>query len=256
MSAYAERAAPGWVAGPVACLWSNVATGGTILPDACVDLLHAPGIGTFVAGPDTRPVTGGGDPATGAITGLRLRPGHAGAALGVPAHEMRDRRVWLDDIWGRAGRELTARLDDAPTTAARQALLAAAVARRRGQADPIALGAVALLAQDPGLRIAAVAAELAVSERHLLRRLRAAVGYGPKTLARILRFQRLLALAQAGTVNLADLALSAGYADQPHMTGEVTRLAGAPPTAVLGIAHARGDAELVRSVPDGLRVAV
>jgi hypothetical protein len=56
-------------------------------------------------------------------------------------------------------------------------------------------------------------------------------------------------------VNLADLALSAGYADQPHMTGEVTRLAGAPPTAVLGIAHARGDAELVRSVQDGSRAA-
>ena len=34
------------------------------------------------------------------------------------------------------------------------------------------------------------------------------------------------------------------------MTTEVSRLAGAPPTAVLGVAHARGDAQLVRSFQD------
>jgi AraC-like DNA-binding protein len=57
-----------------------------------------------------------------------------------------------------------------------------------------------------------------------------AVGYGPKTLARILRFRRLQALAPAP---LAELALDAGYADQAHMTAEVTRLAGVPPVRFL-----------------------
>ena len=37
---------------------------------------------------------------------------------------------------------------------------------------------------------------LGVSERQLRRRFADAVGYGPKTLARVLRFQRFLALAR------------------------------------------------------------
>lgn len=252
MSAYAERPAPAWIAGPVACLWTTVSDGeGTVFPDACVDLVHVEGLGAFIAGPDTTPVRAPVVGARAAVTGLRLRPGHAAAALGLPADELRDGRVGLDDVWGRAGTELATRLDAAATAGERHALLAAAVARRATPPDPLALQTVALLARRPERRVADVAAELAVSERHLLRRLRAAVGYGPKTLARIIRFQRLLALAERGTDSLAGLALAAGYADQPHMTGEVTRLAGAPPTSVLGIAHARGDLELVRSVQDG-----
>jgi AraC-like DNA-binding protein len=242
MSAYAERAAPPPFASAVACLWSTVATGsGPILPDACADLIWIDGAGAFVAGPDTGP----GQTASGLVTGVRLRTGQAAAVLGVPADELRDRRVPLDDVWGRAGAELAGRLEEAPSIAARQELLAGAVARRAQPADPLALAAVAMLAADPERRIGDLARELAVSERHLLRRVRAAVGYGPKTLARVLRFQRLLALAQRGGGSLADLALTAGYADQPHMTGEVTRLAGAPPTEVLGVAAPRGDAVLV-----------
>jgi AraC-like DNA-binding protein len=241
---YAEWAPPPWIAEPVACVWSTHATGsGGVLPDACVDLIHVEGRGTFVAGPDTTP----GPPATGPVAGVRLRPGHAAAVLGVPAAELRDRRPAIEDVWGRDGAELSRRLDEAPD---RHALLVETVARRAAEADPIALGAVALLALDPGRRVADLATELAVSERHLLRRVRAAVGYGPKTLARVLRFQRLLALAEVGAGSRAELALAAGYADQPHMTGEVRRLAGAPPTAVLGIARARGDAGLVRSLQD------
>jgi AraC-like DNA-binding protein len=235
---YAERPAPAWIAGPVACVWSTVATGdGPILPDACVDLIHVEGRGTFVAGPDTGPA----HPAIGSVAGVRLRPGHVAAVLGVPAAELRDRRVWLDELWGQRGAELARRVDDAPSTSARLRLLAEALARRATPADPIALGAVTLLSQDPARRVADVAAQLAVSERHLLRRMRDAVGYGPKTFARILRFQRLLALAEARADSLADLAFSAGYADQPHMTSEVRRLAGAPPREVLGVARARGD---------------
>ena len=239
---YAERPAPAWIAGPVACVWRTVATGdGAILPDACVDLIHVEGRGTFVAGPDTRPA----EPAVGTVAGVRLRPGHAAAVLGIPAPELRDRRVGLDELWGSRGAELTRRVDDAPSTTARIGLLAEAVARRAAPPDPLVLGAVTLLSQDPGRRIADVAAQLAVSERHLLRRVRAAVGYGPKTLARIVRFQRLLALAETSAEGLADLALAAGYADQPHMTGEVRRLAGAPPRSVLGVARARGDRQLM-----------
>jgi transcriptional regulator GlxA family with amidase domain len=75
-----------------------------------------------------------------------------------------------------------------------------------------------------------------LGERQLRRRFLAGVGYGPKTLARVLRFQRLLALLRApgGPPSLAEAAIRTGYADQAHMTAECTRLAGRSPGALLG----------------------
>jgi AraC-like DNA-binding protein len=56
----------------------------------------------------------------------------------------------------------------------------------------------------------------------------------PKTLDRILRFQRFLGLArQSAEPRLADLAFEAGYSDQAHLTREVRRLSGFSPATVL-----------------------
>jgi AraC-like DNA-binding protein len=49
----------------------------------------------------------------------------------------------------------------------------------------------------------------------------------------VLRFQRFLALAETADGDLAQLAFTAGYADQAHLTRECTRLAGLPPAALL-----------------------
>jgi transcriptional regulator GlxA family with amidase domain len=80
--------------------------------------------------------------------------------------------------------------------------------------------------------VAAISRRLAVSERHLRRRFLTAVGYGPKTLDRVLRLQRFLALAPraaAGPGGLAGLAAEVGYADQPHLSRDCARLAGVSP---------------------------
>jgi AraC-like DNA-binding protein len=49
-------------------------------------------------------------------------------------------------------------------------------------------------------------------------------------LQRVLRFRRLQALPRAP---LVELALDAGYADQAHMTAEVSELAGISPVRFL-----------------------
>jgi AraC-like DNA-binding protein len=97
--------------------------------------------------------------------------------------------------------------------------------------DPLARAA-ALGMASPGARVDELGATLGVSERQLRRRFAEAVGYGPKTLARVLRFQRFLALARSGD-DLARLALTAGYADQAHLTRETRRLAGRTPLELL-----------------------
>jgi AraC-like DNA-binding protein len=57
-----------------------------------------------------------------------------------------------------------------------------------------------------------------------------AFGYGPKTLDRVLRLQRFLALGRAEpAAGLARLAADAGYADQAHLGHECRALAGATP---------------------------
>jgi AraC-like DNA-binding protein len=57
-----------------------------------------------------------------------------------------------------------------------------------------------------------------------------AFGYGLKTLARIRRMRRALALLSAGTPQ-AEAAFRAGYADQPHLGREIRALTGAPPSS-------------------------
>ena len=61
-----------------------------VLPDGCMDLIAMNG-DIVVAGPDTAPVITArdGDP----YVGLRFRPGILPRLLGVPAREIRDRRV-------------------------------------------------------------------------------------------------------------------------------------------------------------------
>jgi transcriptional regulator GlxA family with amidase domain len=83
-------------------------------------------------------------------------------------------------------------------------------------------------------QVAGLSDVLGLSERQLRRRFDTAVGYGPKTLHRVLRFRRVLAqLSQTGpATDLADLAIQTGYADQAHLTRETTRLAGRPPAVL------------------------
>ncbi len=219
------------VASPVvACTWertTTVAAGEVrVVPDACVDLIWS-GEGLSIAGPDTmaRVVT----LAAGAsIVGVRLRPGVAGAVLRVPASELCDCTLDAADVLGR---DVSARLLEALAAGvdAHALLLRAVQERGVRELDPLVGAAVAALGQ-PRARVSVVAAELGVSARQLQRLVSSAAGYGPKLLARILRFQRLQALAPAP---LLELALEAGYADQAHMTAEVTLLAGLSPVRFL-----------------------
>jgi len=225
--AYRELLAPPELAHVVRCLWvrDGTAEETIVTPDGCVDVIVRGGR-AVVAGPDTGPVAVRLD-AGEVVTGVRMRPGAAGAALDVPADAVRDRRVALEDLWGRAGREAAARAEEDPyalVDALRGRLAAAAP-------DPRVLAAAARLARMPETPVPALAAAVGLGERQLRRRFAAAVGYGPKTFARVARFRRALALIRAGEP-LATAAAAAGYADQAHMTRELAALAGRTPAAL------------------------
>ena len=227
---YVERASR--LAGAV--VWSRVLSGagpavGPVLPDGCMDLLWTEGR-LLVAGPDTRAYVPGGVP--GGWAGVRFYPGTAPAFLGVPAHELRDQRVDLADLWPASEvRRLTARIDAAgdPGSALEEVALGRAAAAQ--PPDPLLREVVAAL--NAGRPVGAVADELGLSARQLHRRSLAAFGYGPKTLYRVLRLQRAIGLARGG-VPFAETAVRAGFADQAHLARDVRELAGMPLRELLG----------------------
>ncbi|MEU1779717.1 MULTISPECIES: helix-turn-helix domain-containing protein [Streptomyces] len=211
---------------PGAVVWTQGAEGGddavTVLPDGCMDLLWTEGR-LLVAGPDTRAYRHGLG-AQGPWVGVRFFPGTAPGLLGVPAHELRDRRVELADLWsGAEVRRLIERVDSAGDPAVALEELALRLAAGAPPPDPLLRAVVASLVA--GRSVAATAESVGLGARQLHRRALTAFGYGPKTLARVLRLQRALALVRAG-VPFAETAALAGFADQAHLARDVREFTG------------------------------
>jgi AraC-like DNA-binding protein len=224
----------------IACTWERTAppdqAAARILPDGCVDLIWRDG-DLMVAGPDRghflSPLRPGAR-----VAGVRLRPGMAGLVLGLPASELRDSRVGLEEVWGRDGAELDERLGLAAAPRKRRSILEDTVRSRlsrAGDPDPLIVAAARALGR-PGARVGELGFRLGLSERQLRRRFADAVGYGPKTLDRVLRFQRFLALGTriTATEGLARLAADLGYSDQAHLSRDCLQLSGLTPTALIG----------------------
>ncbi len=252
-SSYRELAPRGELTDLLACGWSQTVGGSghaqRVLPDGCVDVVLLDG-SLLVAGPATRAQVVALAPSS-EVVGVRFRPGAAAALLGLPLSELRDRDVPLAELWGRdAAERLEEELAGASVSAGAGAgavagavgrvrvLERALLARRRDAPGPDATVAAAarVVAAGPGeLRVGALGDALGVSERQLRRRFRAAVGYGPKTLARVLRFQRFATAGwSAGAdVSLARLAADVGYADQAHLARDCRELAGVAPSVLL-----------------------
>ena len=203
-----------------------------ILPDGCIDLVWREGR-LLIIGPDTGAWTSGVPPGE-TVVGLRMRPGIGGSVLGLPASELRDARAEAVDVWGRAGSDLAKRVGEESDPEGRRALLASALTKRLAdveRTDSLVLAASRRLGF-PGSRVTELADALGISDRQLRRRFHDAVGYGPKTLDRILRFQRFVARAPAvisGDEDLARIAADLGYADQAHLSRDSVRLSGLTP---------------------------
>jgi AraC-like DNA-binding protein len=166
--------------------------------------------------------------------------------LGLPLRELTNLEVELEDVLGAAfTRELVERLATAPGWAERFALLDATIAAKLAEAPgpaPLVDWAWRRLRESDGrLAVRALAAEIGCSRRHLVAQFHEQLGLPPKTLARVLRFNRAVDLLQRddGT-RFGEIALDCGYYDQAHLNRDFRAFAGDPPTAFLA-----------RRLPDG-----
>jgi AraC-like DNA-binding protein len=224
----------------LACVWSETVPRDAsperkrILPDACIDIVWPAGEAPSLAGPDTGPVLAEMAPGT-TIVGARFRPGRAPDVLRVSAAELRDTQPELAAVWGARGVRRLAESDASGAIEAMAVELQREIAGRLGdeRADPLVPAALAWAARRGPDALTGLTSALDVGERQLRRRVEERFGYGPTMLRRVVRLQRLLALAARHPWSLAELADAAGYADQAHMTRECRRLTGLTPARLL-----------------------
>lgn len=169
--------------------------------------------------------------AAGAGLPSTLTPG----VFGVPASELVDRIVPLQDLWTPGGVErLFASLSRLDIRRCLSALKDELVARTGRPGGPEIVGQTAsrLIKVHAGrVSIDDMARSHGLSRQQFARRFCAAAGLPPKLFARIARFQALVhALLSTDVSQWASVSPAAGFYDQAHMINEFRAFAGSPPT--------------------------
>ncbi|MGH9279602.1 MAG: helix-turn-helix domain-containing protein [Acidimicrobiales bacterium] len=165
---------------------------------------------------------------------IELTPLAARALLGVPAVAVWNTSIEARDILGPAATELWERLNETPGWAARfrvcDEVLGRLVLEARDVNAQVRQAWRRLETSGGTASVAAVAADVGWSRRHLADRFTGEFGLSPKQAARVMRFERARRLlARPDRPALADVAATCGYYDQPHLNRDFVDLAGCPP---------------------------
>ena len=220
----------------------------SVLPDGCIDIIFNFGeplrrvtgnkvfinrLPWYVIGAMTHPVeiqsAGGAD-----ILGIRFNPGYARSFFITPARELTDLSPALQDLWGNSGAELGYQLAETKGLQARINILDQELLRRYQQAEKpsnrIKLAVSTLLQSGGQMKVASIASQCGISVRHLGRQFEDAVGLSPKLFARIVRFQKVIAMAkQAPRPDWLTSVFVAGYYDQSHLIKDFREFAQSSP---------------------------
>jgi AraC-like DNA-binding protein len=217
---------------------SGIARQTAVVPDASADLIWFDG-NLLVAGPD-RQVSFESVPPGTTVVGLRFQPGAVAMWLDMPASEIVGQRIRLDSFRTGRAQELIDSIGDAREPEVIAKRLESALAKMAGNFEAPDHSSRIILKSVRQIRAAKpsitreLTSILGISERSLRRHCEQAFGYGAKTLDRVLRMQHFLALARTRpALGLANLAGTAGYADQPHLNREALRLTGLTPKTIL-----------------------
>jgi AraC-like DNA-binding protein len=192
----------------------------------------------FYSGPSERYIVTETDGAQEGIVVELTLPG-ARRLLSRPLDELRDRMIALSDLLGPRAGDILGRIIEAPSPAARLALVEAAIEARiaeagdRGTRDLERAWNVQH-ASGGQVPITELADAVGCSRKHLSVRFDREFGMPPKLLARIMRFDRAMRIVRLGELtSWSDLAAQCGFADQAHMAREFVAFTGDPPTALL-----------------------
>jgi len=167
------------------------------------------------------------------VFSIRFSPVGFRAMFGIPARLLRDRAVEAELVLGQEIVEIHEQL--ATVEPARWESVAERYLLKRirfldvSAESRIAGQAAAAMQRSRGMvSVAEVAAESALSTRHLERAFQEQVGVSPKVFGRLLRLDHALELAGSGS-NWAEVASACGYFDQSHLVRDFRAMTGATP---------------------------
>lgn len=165
------------------------------------------------------------------LVGVRFRQWGAWPLLGAPMHELAEDHHDLDGVVdSTASAELTDRLLHASSDQERWSLLDGFFLRRLDSLRPTRpLLAASIHAAGS---VADAVARSGLSHRRFIELFRREMGLTPRDYLRLRRFRTAYELAVANPTDGADIAFSAGYADQSHWILECRKHVGLSPTAL------------------------
>jgi AraC-like DNA-binding protein len=220
-----------------------------VLPDGCMDIIlsfPAPAAepeSAMVVGTMTRALVLDASTAPPSYVGVRFRPARAAAFLSLPASEITNLRVSLDELWPDA-EEVREALADGSSVRERvrafdrvltARLSPSAVADNQRDVDEAVRR---IVVAGGSLGLTRLGPSLGVSRQHLARRFAQLVGVSPKVFARVVRLgrvvERVRAAAPGEHINWSMLALELGYYDQAHLIDEFREMTGVTPGAWVG----------------------
>ena len=172
--------------------------------------------------------------------GVHFKPWGLAPFLPMPAVELCDRPVTMEQIWGRpAVAELRDRLATADGPQEMLTLLEQELLRRLCETAGLRLvrhTSSIIAATNGAVAIGDLSVAAGVSSTHLTQRFKEIIGVTPKRFARTYRFTAtVLSIDPAGPVDWLELAAGAGYYDQAHFINEFRAFTGLTPTRYLDV---------------------
>ncbi|WP_232828312.1 helix-turn-helix domain-containing protein [Kribbella monticola] len=187
----------------------------------------------------TRALEFGYPPRTRSV-GVHVKPWGLAPFLPMPAAELCDRPVTIEQVWGRrAVAELRDRLATADGPDEMLTLLEEELMRRLSETAGLGLvrrTSSVIAATGGAVAIGDLSEAAGISSTHLAQRFKELVGVTPKRLARTQRFAAaVFAINPAGPIDWSYLAARAGYFDQAHFGHEFRAFTGLTPTRYVEI---------------------
>ena len=172
------------------------------------------------------------------VMGIHFKPGGAFPFFDLPADELHNLHVSLEDLWGTEASLLRERLLEAPTPEQKFCVLESCLLEKafkpleRHRAVEGALALFYNIHTAPA--VAEVSDHIGISSRRLIQLFSHQVGLTPKLFCRVRRFQRILQLIhQGGEFDWAGLAAGCGYFDQAHFIHDFNAFSGMTPSIYL-----------------------
>ncbi|MFB6720214.1 helix-turn-helix domain-containing protein [Kribbella sp. NPDC056345] len=167
--------------------------------------------------------------------GVHFKPWGLAPFVPMPASELCDRPVTIEQVWGRRSiAELQDRLASADGPQEMLTLLEEELMHRLRETAGLGLvrhtsGVIA--ASSGAVAIGDLSVAAGVSSTHLAQRFKELIGVTPKRLARTYRFTAtVFPIDPDGPIDWGDLAAAGGYFDQAHFSHEFREFTGLTPT--------------------------